>query len=166
MIQLTDRVWVGNSTDQETVEFSARIAAATGTKKFIGAVLNVAHDLEGLVGWKNGIEYAQVGLIDGPGNPPAAYCAAILTLVTLLDRHAQVLVCDHDGVRSVVVAVVYAILKAGRVGERPSSPHYWRTWDSMVGELSESLGVKLPSPHPSHLEAVERVPYGLLERLI
>lgn len=127
MIKLTDNLWVGNS--------SSTTVANTPLLN-IGAVLNVACDLRGEYGWPD-IEYAQVGLIDGPGNPPCAYAAAALTLAMLLDRH-NVLVYCHTGSRAVAVALMYLNMV---------SNHGWDEWYTL---LCERAGIDLPIPHPAH----------------
>ena len=120
----------------------------------IDAILNVAHDLQATRGWMHGIEYAQIGLIDGPGNPLAAYCAAILALETLRKRHDQVLVCCHAGSRSFAVVLMYLNL-ISRNG-----------WDGCLDILRERVDWTFPVPHPAHRAAFERLNWRWLDSII
>src|SRR2546425_9857008 len=81
MVQITERIFIGDADDQP---FSQQ-----------PAVLNVATDLKVRV-WQEA-EYAHIGLIDGPGNRPGAILAAVLMLNQLLERHKQVIVICHGG---------------------------------------------------------------------
>lgn len=159
MIQITDRIWVGDSDDAIHSDLSVNK---------ITAILNVAQDLqvEGQ-GWGEGIEYAQVGLIDGPGNIQSIYCAAVLTLHTLVGRHKHMLVACHDGGRSLAVVLMYLILKKGKTSEHPTILNHWTTWDNMLLDLYK-LGkhTQLPSVNDSHKEAFDKLPLSLLESLL
>jgi hypothetical protein len=140
MIRLTDNLWIGDSADEERAD----LAAAK-----IGVVLNVAQDLHGTRGWLYGIEYAQVGLIDGPGNPLAAYHAAVLALAVLLKR-GRVLLCCHTGGRALAVAIMYLHLTSGR------------GWDSWLASLRERVDSDLPELHEAHRAAFDRMNWQLL----
>ncbi len=160
MIELEGGIYLGDSSDGSWHKMS------TIYRNKVNAVLNVAHDLHGMLGCTHNIEYAQVGLVDGPGNPISAYCAAVLTLTTLLNRHKKVMVYCHDGGRSVAVVAMYRILKEGRVSGGPSMPHCWKIWGSVIDKLNEEAETVLPEPHAAHMEAADKLPYGILERLV
>lgn len=155
MIKLSDKVWIGNSLDGAGYDFEF---------DKIKAILNVAQDLQGLVGWPDGFEYAQVGLIDGPGNEMTAYCAAILCLKTLLQRHDSVLVYDHDGGRAMVVALMYLNLTGGQLRPDPMAWSHWPTWSERV-VLSCPRCAGLPMVHSAHVTAFNKMPWGLIEVL-
>lgn len=138
MIRLTDNLWIGTSDDEKKVSHDR-----------ITAVLNVAHDMTGTHGWADGIEYMQVGLIDGPGNPIAAYHAAVFALVTLLKRH-DTLACCHTGGRAMAVALMYLHLTGGR------------GWDGRIELLKERVEDELPVPHEAHKEAFHKMNWRLL----
>jgi hypothetical protein len=155
VIKVTDRIWVGNSDD----EMSTHV-----TQLRIGAIINVAHDLQGFRGCNYGIEYAQVGLIDGPGNIQAMYCASILTLHGMLDRHPQVMIYCHDGGRALAVVLMYLILRRGKTSSHPTFFNYWTSWDRMIEEIDSFVApMTLPSINESHKKAFEELPLSLLE---
>lgn len=156
MIRLTDdrlgvggialgAIWIGDSGDEVN---SLQMSDAG-----IGATLNVAQDMHSRHGWWNGVEAMHVGLIDGPGNEDAAYCAAVLALHALLKRH-NVLVFCHSGGRALAVAVMYLRACGGR------------DWDWWLGMLSERGDVSLPSVNQVHRDAFEQLDWKLLSRLI
>lgn len=153
MIRLTDGVWIGDSAD-------VRDVGVVGA----GAVLNVARDLTGMVGWPN-VEYAQVGLVDGPGNDVNDYVAALLVLAAMLQRHDCVLVYDHAGMRALAIGIMWVSLKGGR---RPAHPSFQRRagWDELLDELRGRCKCRVPTPDDAHREAYGRIPFGLLEALI
>src|SRR4051812_26384297 len=97
MIPLTRGIWIGDGADEAYGDL-----CSAGVK----AILNVAQDLPSTRGWRQGIEYMHVGLIDGPGNPTTAYYAAVLALATLLKR-SHTVVCCHSGSRSMAVVLMY-----------------------------------------------------------
>lgn len=145
MIKLTDRgdLWIGNSADGTnfpTLE--------------IRALLNVAHDLQGKVVWPE-VEYVQVGLVDGPGNPPEMYCAAVLALSSLLRKGHRTLVCCHTGSRSMATCIMY--MEATDPG---------RGWDGWVEILSERVPLPLPVPDPTHKSAFESINWKTVSRLM
>ena len=142
MIRLTDNLWVGNSADGTNLEAIS-----------VGAVLNVAHDLLGEVGWPK-VEYMQVGLVDGPGNPQSAYYSAVLALHSLLKRH-RTLVCCHTGGRSVAVAIMYL--------ELCESTRGWNGWLEL---LCERVCIEVPIPHPAHREAFDKMNWRSMSKLI
>lgn len=135
MLRVADNLWVGDSTDESKRNGS------------INAVLVVAHDMFGHAYMDE--ENAQVGLIDGPGNPLCAYHAAVLTLVSLLKRGKGVLVCDHDGGRALAVVMMYRYM----MNEAPS-------WDEQVKRLNVLM------PHSAHKRAFERMDWTMLRRVI
>lgn len=138
MIRLTDNLWIGDSVSPKNI----------GAVE-IGAVLNVAQDLQGEVGWPD-VEYAQVGLVDGPGNLPAAYHAAVLALATLRQRYNKVLVYDHDGGRALAVVVIYL---------NQIARHGWNGWMEVIRKL---VDIDLPVPHPAHRAAFDRINWRML----
>jgi len=144
MIRLTDTLWIGDSTDEQTANLG--IAG-------IGAILNVAQDLQATRGWKNGVEYMQVGLIDGPGNPLTAYYAAVLALTSILNN-GSVLVCCHTGGRALAVAMMYLNATVDR------------SWNDWLRLLSERTDVELESPNDAHKEAFECVNWRWLVRMV
>lgn len=141
MTHLGEGLWIGNSADG----WDQRQAG-------VGAALNVAQDLRGWWGWPE-TEYAQVGLIDGPGNPPAAYAAAVLTLAGLLARQKTLVYC-HTGSRALAVAVMYL---------QARSPRGWDSWMELLGERVDGV---LPATHEAHREAFERMNWQLLAQLM
>lgn len=99
MNQITDRIWIGDSTDAQHANLA---------ENGINAILNVAGDLQGVRGCNNGIHYAQCGLIDGPGNNLSAYYSAVLQLGNLIKLGKTVLVHCHAGwSRSPAVVACY-----------------------------------------------------------
>lgn len=141
MIRLSDRLWVGDSS----------VTAREVRTHKIKALLNVAQDLRGEMGWPD-TEYMQVGLIDGPGNPIQVYCAAALSLWTLAKRHRTLVFC-HTGGRSLAVAVMYMNVAAGH------------SWDGIMSLLAESVDTELPVPHEAHMAAFDKMDWQLLRRL-
>jgi protein-tyrosine phosphatase len=131
-----ENLWVGNSQDEETAE--------------VDMILNVARDLRPTRGYPK-VEYCHVGLVDGPGNPMTAYCAAILALATLKQVCAsnwRILVCCHEGKsRSLAVAVMYLALMGGR------------SWDEQMTILRERIE-DVPTPHEAHKDM-----FNLMDRL-
>lgn len=142
MIRIMDKLWVGGANDW-------------GNAKVLGieAMLNVAQDLRGHVGWPE-VEYMQVGLIDGPGNPTVAYCAAVTALDVLL-RHHKTLVCCHGGSRSVAVALMYLEAKVGKRG-----------WGGWLDLLRERVEIDLPMPHDAHRSAFDKIDWQALRKLL
>lgn len=144
MIRLQDRLYVGDSS------VSARELRRYG----IGALLNVAHDLKGDMGWPD-IEYMQVGLIDGPGNSQAAYAAAVLALNTLVAKHNTVVFC-HSGGRAMAVATMHMNLGADR------------NWDELAEIANERIGtnVKIPEVNEAHRAAFDKMKWNVLRKLV
>ena len=142
MIHVAENIWIGDSV------VSWRELRSAG----IGAVLNVAQDLRGTLGWPN-VEYMQVGLVDGPGNPPSAYCAAVLALAALSSRR-RTLVCCHTGSRSLAVVLMYLNVSAGR------------GWDGLVDLLRERVDEDLPVPHEAHIEAFDEMDWKSLANIL
>ena len=152
MIKLTDNLWIGNSADEQTADL-----VGPG----IGAILNVAQDLRATRGWggKDRAEYMQVGLIDGPGNPLATYCAATLALYVLLKR-SRVLVCCHTGSRALTIAVM--LVKMNTLTRVADS----RGWDDLLAILQERVEGELPAVHKAHREAFDKIPWGRLSSML
>jgi len=104
---ITDRIAIGNRRD--AMNFDSLVSNG------IDAVLNVAYDLDISYfefyhekEYKFEVEYQKVGLIDGPGNKPSTFAAAVYMLDQLLERHDKVLVHCHAGVsRSASVVATY-----------------------------------------------------------
>lgn len=157
MMRFSENVFIGNSDDEKIIDITSEALK-------INSVLCVAVDMRS-TRWHSPIEYAQVGLVDGPGNPASAYCAAILQLAAMIERQDTVLVCCHSGSRSLAVAIMYTVLKEGRKSERVSAPSRWRTWDSVLGDLVAAVD-ELPTIHEAHREACDKLPFGLLEQLL
>jgi hypothetical protein len=146
MIFVSERVIVGNSRDEEGLDLRPL---------GVGAILNVAFDLQGTRGCRQGVEYAQVGLVDGPGNHLETYCAAVLALAGLLRNHRRAMVCCHKGQsRSMTIAMMHANVTLRR------------TWEEVLAVFRERTGADLPAPHPAHAEAFARVDWDLLGRLV
>jgi hypothetical protein len=135
------------------------------------AVLNVANDLPPYAAgayidgtWS---EYAHVGLVDGPGNTLAAYCAAVLTLAKLRGQHDHVFVCCHSGSRSMVVTTMYLTLTGGRRRPDVNSWSHWPSWTEQFYEVVKKCGgAELPNIHDAHIVAYRNIPWGLLEVLL
>lgn len=167
MINVADGIWVGSSSDEENLHrYYKNYKSDMGKDLDISAVLNVAVDMPRKQ-YRLDIEYAQVGLVDGPGNLRSAYCASLLMLSTLLKRHKSVMVCCHDGKsRSIAVVVMYLTLKGGRVSSHPTFLNHWKSWDVIIKEIEIYCGNKIDDPHESHKEAWDNLPLGILEQLI
>lgn len=158
MIALTRELLIGNSYDEQHATLCINYK--------IKAILNVAYDMP-RGQFSDEIEYMHVGLIDGPGNIQANYCAAVLAVASLIDRCKNVLICCPNGnSRSVAVVVMYLILKAGRVSNHPTILNHWLTWDQVLNDLRFQTDRDLPEPHWSHKEAADKLPYGILEQLL
>ncbi len=163
MIQLTEdlrkdkrialgAIWVGNSGDERR----------TNMKELgIGAILNVAQDLVHEHNWMDELEVMHIGIIDGPGNEPVLYCAAVLGLRALLRRH-NVLVCCHDGGRSVAVIIMY--FAACHISGWPGD---WQAgWNEWLGNLQKRATQQLPIPHLAHKAAFDKMKRSILTNLI
>ena len=93
--QITPKIYIGNSFD-----------AATVTPEMVEASLNVALDLD--ITNTNKIKLYKVGMVDGPGNDPGVFIAAILCLDGMARKYNKVLVHCHEGrSRSVIVVSTY-----------------------------------------------------------
>lgn len=144
LIEVAKNIWVGDSQDEELIYIKPHL---------VECVLITAHDMESTSGYDDGVEYMQVGLVDGPGNLLATYHAAVLALVTLT-RKGRVLVCDHDGGRSLAVVIMYLYL----IGDGPS-------WDECVERLKARRG-PLPFVHSIHKKAFSLMDWGMLHRVL
>ena len=150
MIKITDNLWLSGAVNVGEVLTAS-----------IGGILNVAQDLNSVVCWPI-VEYAHVGLIDGPGNETCDYYAAIMALKMLVRRCKKVLVYDHEGARALVVILMYLNLKEGQI--RPSSTAWghWPLWDERLKLVQERARVELPEPHSAHIEMFNKIPWGLI----
>lgn len=156
MIQITNGLWIGNNDDERSGNLDA-----IGIK----AVLNTAHDLIGFRGWPH-IEYAQVGIIDGPGNLPIAYISAALCIAILMERHNVILVYDHSAIRSLLAGITYLNLKEGQHRSSPTSWGYWPNFNERLEMVEQKIGLKLPRPHEAHEEVFNKIPWGLIAPLV
>lgn len=145
MIRLNEHIWIGDSYDERCADL-----ASSG----IGAILNVAIDLQGSRGCGSRIDYMQVGLIDGPGNTLGAYYAAVIALTVLIERHSQVLVCCHSGGRAMAISIMYMDFVTG-LG-----------WDGCVGAMSERVDAVLPTPHEAHRAAHGKIRWGPIKIIL
>jgi myo-inositol-1(or 4)-monophosphatase len=104
--QITPKIYIGNSFD-----------ACTVTPEMVEASLNVAIDLD--VVNPNKIKLYKVGLVDGPGNNPETFVAAILCLCGMARKYNKILVHCHEGKsRSVIVVSTYlSIMNNGNFDE-------------------------------------------------
>lgn len=152
MIKINNNICIGDSDD--VIDFG-RVQKLYSIK----ALFNVAQDLHIPIGWPD-IEYAQVGLIDGPGNVPSVYHAAVLTLAMLIKRHKVVMVCCHSGTRSVAVIAMYmslsAIIGQGWPGDWQVSWYGWLSW------MRSQSGQDIPVPHDEHKKAFDMMNWRLL----
>ena len=153
MFIISDQVRIGNSDDGYLRE-----------DRDISAVLNVAQDLGGTLCWPD-VEYAQVGLVDGPGNEVAAYAAAVMTLVALTRRHDLALVYDHSGSRALAIGVMYLSLIEGKITERIDYMRR-REWDEIVSGIQKRSEKPLPQVHSAHVKVFNKIPFGILEALL
>lgn len=143
MIRLTDELYVGLADDSYKYDLPSM---------GVGAVLVVASDLD-IIPAHKGIEIAKVGLVDGPGNPTSAYCAAVLAVRALAIRHRRVLVLCHGGSRSLAIAVMYHNLFAKR------------SWAGWLQLLAERVDVNLPQVNDAHQIAFDVVNWRMLTTL-
>jgi hypothetical protein len=138
-------IWIGTSEDERQVLQYVQCGLVDYT-------LVVAHDMDATHGWQQGVECMKVGLVDGPGNPLAAYHAAVLALVALAHR-GKVLVCCHDGGRSLAVSIMYLYL----IGEGPS-------WDEAIDRFpSTEIFSRV---HETHRKAFFSMDWGMLTRVL
>ena len=144
MIRLTDDIWIGDSADEQVADVES---------SSILAILNVAQDMHSTRGWRDGVESAHAGLIDGPGNTLSAYYAAVLMLHSLVERR-RVLVCCHSGGRALAVTAMYMNLTADR------------DWDELISVLRERVDPELPEVNPAHRGAFDEMNWGLLRGMI
>lgn len=153
MLHVEEGLWVGGATDIGN-------ALAVGVK----AILNVAQDLSQPLApsWPK-VEYAHIGLIDGPGNEIGDYCAAMLFLKALCRRCKKVLVYDHANRRALVVALMYLNLKEGQWRSDHSAWSHWPTWAERTRVVRNRVMVDLPEINEAHIETFDRkIPWGVL----
>lgn len=96
--RITDQVAIGDADDSRIIQ-----------NKDFDATLNVAVDLDILDGfkWRH-----KVGLLDGPGNHPSTFLAAVLLLDSLVMNGKRVLVhCQAGTSRSVMVVATWIASK-------------------------------------------------------
>ena len=149
MTKITEMIWLGNSHDAEHADLNAN---------GIGAILNVAHDLEGKRGWRDGVEYAQCGLVDGPGNTMASYHAAVLKLAALVRGGRRTLVHCHKGQsRSPAVVIMYLNLEQ-KLG--------WDHWRNVIAELRSEVNEGEEFPHEEHKRAFNKLNWRLLSSVL
>ena len=128
MNHITERIYIGDKGDQPFSRFTA--------------VLNLAPDLYVLIHEK--LEYAAVGLLDGPGNHISTIVAAVSVLHQLLDRHEAVILVCHGGTgRSGLIAALYMSVR----------------YDSKFEKALEIVKAKRPQANPNGelLKSVEVV---------
>lgn len=155
MLKITDKIWIGNSDDEKKA--TKRDKFGRVLSNISDSVLIVAQDMTHNNDWDDGVEYMQVGLIDGPGNPLSAYHAAVLALVTLVKR-GTVLICCHDGGRSLAIVIMYLYL----MGDGPS-------WDEALERLCVDPTVtwrELPAVNEVHRKAFFMMDWGMLTRVL
>lgn len=143
MIRLSEKLLIGDSADEYHADIEDGIVG----------ILNVAHDLTPTKGWWNGLAYAQVGLVDGPGNALYLYVTAVLTLHMLMQK-GPVLVCCHSGTRSLVVALMYTNVFARR------------GYDGCLDILSERVDIVLPVPSEAHRQMFDQIHWAYLARIM
>jgi hypothetical protein len=96
---ITDRIAIGNSCD-------ARAPKGVDATINVAVDLHISEDFE----WRH-----KVGLIDGPGNHPQTFMAAVLLLDALMEEGKKVLVHCHAGrSRSVMVISTWLAWREGR----------------------------------------------------
>lgn len=129
MIQVTDNIWIGGSVDEFNCEHMT-------------AILNVAIDLRRT---NPKTPYAQCPLIDGPGNNLNAYRAAVFQLMSFLEDGRRVLVCCHDGGRSLAVVLIF-------LHQATDTSH-----SELLKILQERTDVDLPKVHEAHRQAFKEL---------
>lgn len=151
MFKITDTLYVGTSDDEKEVVLRNKVGKVT--HRAVDSVLVVAYDMVHTFDWEDGVEYMQVGLVDGPGNSLAIYHAAVLAMLALL-RKGSVLVCDHDGGRSLAISIMYMYM----LGDGPS-------WDEALERLSSRF-TELPEPHEVHRKVFFLMDWGMMRRVL
>lgn len=145
MIKVADCIWIGNSADEARADLSK--------PESVGAILNVARDLECTRGCSSNIDYNQVGLLDGPGNPLSSYVAAVMTLASLIRRDHRVLICCHTGMRSLAVVLMYLSMMTGR------------SWDDLLNLIRERVDHPISPPHPAHAAAHAKIDWKMVGKI-
>lgn len=155
LIKITNNLWIGNSDDEKNA--THRDIFGRVTKNTFDSIILVARDMVAKNDWEDGVEYMQIGLNDGPGNFLAIYHSAVLALAALLKRKEnKVLVCCHDGGRSLAIVIMYMYL----MNECPS-------WDECIERLKEKEKDKeLPIIHESHKKAFFMMDWGMMKRVL
>ena len=140
-------MWIGDSRD-------ALDADLVGNG--ISVVLNCAADLN-VERWNfvSGVEYVQIGLIDGPGNTMAEYHATTLKLCGIIKSGRGVLIHGHDAgaiTTAVAIMALHALYRRG-----------WDYWLNVIRELLETPDM---SPHPEHRRAFNRINWRLVSAVM
>lgn len=145
MVELAPMLMIGDSKDADHGDLR---------RHQVSAILCVAHDMQCRRGWTDGIEFAQCGLVDGPGSNIAAYHAAVMKLASLIGGGRKVLVCDHEsGGRAVSVCLMYLNMAKSRDG-----------WDKWLAAVNRSMGKPDFSPHEAHRSAFNRLNWRLISQ--
>ena len=98
------------------------------------------------------MEYAHIGLVDGPGNSLASYHAATLKLCDFIVKGRYVLVHDHDSTSRAVAVVIMAMHALERRG-----------WDYWLGVISKKMDT---SPHEEHKRAFNKMNWRLISSVL
>ena len=159
IIRITELIWLGDSYDALNANLK---------ENGITAVVNCAVDLN-LERWSNllcvegfriphfvdGVEYVQIGLVDGPGNAMAVYHAVLLKLCSLLMSKKSVLVHDHEmdsRASAVVIMALHALHRRG--------------WDHWLGVIRGKTDNPDLMPHPEHRRAFNRINWRLISSVL
>lgn len=148
MTKITPEIYLGDAHDADHGDLH---------ESNVGAILNVAHDLQGKRGWSDGLIYAQCGLQDGPGNPIGVYHAAIMMLHAMVRAKRVTLVHDHDGCGQAVAVIVMYLHATRRMG-----------WDHWVEHVRHEVDEpeKCLTPHVAHRDAFLRINWRLLSSVM
>lgn len=152
MTQITDQLWLGTASDLDPSDHNRYPVLITGCE----AVLNCAHDLmciefDVLIM----VEYAHVGLVDGPGNSMVDYHAAMLKLCSMLLRGKITSVHDHDITSRSVAVVIMALHALHRRG-----------WDHWLSVIREKCDLPLLTPHEQHFRAFNKINWRLVSTVL
>lgn len=144
MNRITGQIWLGSSADAANLEGD------------IDAVLNCAFDLANPNQWSR-VLLAQCGLMDGPGNPLAAYYSAVTQLANLVNLGRKILVHCHQG-ESRSVAVVLCYLNALDL-ERQG-------WDYWLYQVRQRHPIPEGKPLPAHRDAFHAMDWLTMHSLV
>lgn len=97
--KITDQISIGDSDDGRRAD-----------NRQFDAVLNVALDFD----WRDGFKWRhKIGLLDGPGNHPGTFFAAVVLLDSLVKSGKRVLVhCGAGMSRSVMVVAAWLTVQS------------------------------------------------------